>query len=230
MSDLRVKTGTSSVALGDGDGTPVDVRGTRDGAMFTAPWLTALALEGRCFAINTGAGSTPDTFTTDYTATKPDAYIAVPPGTTIIPVFIEVFHEDTDAAGVVDLMAVLSSTRDTSAGATAETIYNMRTDAPVKSNCTAGSAVTTGTSPLSGNYVEFWRGSAGMVEDAFNGSTAQTSELNCRTTWDIRRALVPPVIVGSGSLSVFASNDTGATAVTGWITVIWAEIPSNSIV
>ncbi len=230
MTDLRIKAGTSSVALGNSDQTMVDVRGTRDGAMFTAPWLTALALEGRCFGINTGTGTSPDTFTTDYTATKPDAYIAVPAGTTIIPVYIEVVNEDTDVAGVVDCMAVLSSTRDTSPSGTGLTSHNMRTDDPIQSKCTCTATVSTGTTPLSGNFIEFWRGTAGMVEDGFAGPTAQTSELNSKTSWSISEALVPPIIVGSGSLSVFASNDVGASAVTGWITIIWAEVPSNSIV
>lgn len=230
MSDLRIKRRVSAVPRGNADGFPIELRGTRDGAMFTAPWLTALSLEGRCFGINTATGTSPDTFTTDYTATKPDAYIAVPPGTTIIPVFIEVVNEDTDAAGVVDCMAVASNGQDTSGGGTAVTIYNMRTDAPIKSNCTASATLTTGTTPLAGNFVEFWRGTAGMVEDGFNGATAQTSELNSRTAWNAGKALVPPVIIGAGSLSVFASNDVGATAVKGWITVIWAEVPSNSIV
>ncbi len=230
MADLRVKTGTSSVDRGVSDATMVDVRGTRDGAMFTAPWLTALALEGRCFGINTGSGGSPDTLGNAYTATKPDAYITVPAGTTIMPVFIEVTWEDTDTANVpVDCMAVLSATADTSPGGTGVTIYNMRTDKPVKSNCTATATVSTGTTPLGGNFLEFWRGTAGMVEDALAGATAQTSELNSRAVWDIRHASVPPVIVGTGSLSVYASN-AGTTNVTGWITIIWAEIPSTSIV
>ena len=233
MADLRVKTGTSSVALGNSDGTMVDVRGTRDGAIFTAPWLTALALEGRCFGVNTGTGTAPDSLAKiAWDATKPDAYITVPAGTTIIPVYIEICFEDTDTASAtvaVDCMATLSSVVDTSPGGTGKTPYNMRTDAPRKSNCTCKATVSTGTTPYTGNFLEFWRGTAGMVEDGYAGATAQTSELNSRTMWCIKDAVAPPVIVGTGSLSVWAGQH-GTDACTGWITIIWAEVPSISIV
>ena len=230
MSDARIKTGTSSVMLGNSDGTLVDVRGTRDGAIFTAPWLTALALEGRCFGVNIGTGSTPITLTSAWVATTPDLYIQVPSGTTIVPVFIECAWEDTDAAGVMDVIATLSAVVDTSPGGNALTIHNMRTDKPRKSNCVAQSVTTTVTTPYTGNFLEFWRGTAGMAADAFNGAEAQTNELNIRTSWCIKDAVTPPVIVGTGSLSIWATNSVGATAITGWITAIWAEVPSNSIV
>ena len=230
MSDLRIKTGTTSVALGTGDGTQVDVRGTRDGAMFTSPWLTSLALEGRCFGINIGTGTTPVQFTTAWLATTPDLYIYVPPGTTIIPVFIEATWEDTDGAGIWDVVATASAIGDSSPGGNALTIHNMRTDKPVKSNCTAISIASTLTTPYTGNYVEFWRGTAGMAADAFNGTTNQTSDLSIRTAWNVKGASSPPVIVGSGSLSLWATNAVGATGVTGWATIIWAEVPSSSIV
>ncbi len=230
MSNFRVKTGTTAVLHGTSDGTQVDIRGTRDGAMFTAPWLTALALEGRCFGINIGTGTTPVQFTTAWVATTPDLYVYVPPGTTIVPVFVEATWEDTDSVGVMDVMALASATGDSSPGGNALTIHNMRTDKPVKSNCTAISIASTLTSPYAGNYIEFFRGTAGMAADAFNGSAAQTSDLNIRTAWNVRDALAPPVIVGPGSLSIWATNSVGATGVTGWATTIWAEVPSNSIV
>ncbi|KKL15365.1 hypothetical protein LCGC14_2506330 [marine sediment metagenome] len=230
MADARILTGTSSVTLGNSDQTPVDVRGTRDGAMFTAPWLTALALEGRCFGFNTGTGTAPDVLGSGYTNTKPDAHLAIPSGTTVIPVYIEVCWEDTDTdPAVMDCFAMLTTVVDTSLTATGVTIKNMRTDAPIKSLCTASAVVTTGTTPYTGNRLEFWRGTAGMVPDSYNSSTAQTSELNSRTTWSISKALVPPVFVGPSSLMVWASK-TRDTSITGWITIIWAEVPSTSIV
>lgn len=231
MADLRIKSGTSSVAYGSDDSSLVEIRGTRDGAMVTAPWLTALALEGRCFGMNTGTGGSPDTFIDAYQATKPDAYIAVPAGTTIIPVYIEISWEDTDVdvTNPMHCMAVLSSVVDTSAGGTPVTSRNMRTDAPIKSLCKCTATVSTGTTPLTGNFLEFWRATAGLTPDSFAGSTAQTAENNSRSVWCITDALVPPVIVGAGSLSVHAGKDV-TSAITGWITIIWAEVPSNSIV
>ena len=66
------------------------------------------------------------------------------------------------------------------------------------------------------------------MQDAFDDANAATSELNTRTAWNAGQATVPPVIVGSGSLSVYAAKP--GAGVTGWITVIWAEVPSTSIV
>ncbi len=231
MADLRIKTGTSSVAHGNSDGTMVDVRGTRDGAMFTAPWLTALALEGRCFGMNTALQTTPDSWGLVYSATVQAAYISVPSGTTIIPVFIEITFEDTDTGspgGAIDCMATLSDVYDSSPGGTAVVAYNMRTDAPIKSNCTCKSITSSGTTPYTGNFLEFWRGTAGMMEDSFAGTTAATSELNTRTTWSVGEAMAPPVIVGEGSLNVYIGKPSN-TKFTGFITIIWAEVPSNSI-
>lgn len=227
MAELRIKAGTSSIALGNSDRTMVDVRGTRDGAMFTAPWLTALAIEGRCFGVNTGVASTPDAFNDAWLVTEPDMLITVPSGTTIIPVNIEVSWEDSSTAEVVDVYACLSSVFDQVTTDDDLTIMNMRTDAPRKSLCNAVAVVTgaTATTLYTGNFLEFWRGTAGYAEDAFDRSAAPKSGLNSKANWNIRNALVPPVIVGEGSLSIWVSG----TSIDGWIAVIWAEIPSNSI-
>jgi len=228
MADLRIKTGVSAVLHGNSDGTMVDVRGTRDGAMFTAPWLTALALEGRCFGVNISVGSSPTTFNATWLVTEPDFLLTVPSGTTIIPTYIEVCREDTGGSPAkCQVYACLSSVYDASTTDSDEIIYNMRTDAPRKSLCQAVSVVTsaTATTPYTGNFLEFWRGSAGITEDGFDNTTAQTSELDSKTSWCVGEALVPPVIVGEGSLSIWASTVAGK----GWITVIWAEVPSNSI-
>jgi len=226
MSDLRLRRQTSSVTRLSDDDRWMDLRGTRDGSMITADWLTAMALEGRCFGCNTGVDTSPDTFTAAYDATKPDILVTVPSGTTIIPVFIQVNMEDTGTVAVVDIVAVASSVYDAAYTGTALTIYNMRMDAPYASLCTAAAVISAnGTTPLSGNFVEFWRGTGGLAEDAFDGNATPTNELISRTAWNVKDSLVPPVIVGQGSLNIYA----GAQAGKGFITAIWVEVPSTSI-
>ena len=227
MSDLRLKRQVSSVTRLNDDAQWMNLRGTRDGAMISADWLTAMALEGRCFGVNAGTATAPATLRAAYADGEQDLYIIVPDGTTMIPVFIQINFEDTGSVDVVDVMAVASSTYDASVTATAtQTIYNMRMDAPYTSGCTSSSAISAGgTACLSGNFIEFWRGNAGKVQDSFNTLITPTNELVARTTWTVRDSLVPPVIVGPGSLNVFASGQ----APFGFITAIWVELPSTSI-
>ncbi len=226
MSDLRIRRQVSSVTRLTDDDRWMNLRGTRDGAMISADWLTAMALEGRCFGINTGVDTSEDVFTAAYDATKPDILVTVPTGTTIIPVMIQVNFEDTGTVDIMDVVAVASSVYDAATTDDDLTIYNMRMDAPYSSNCQAVAVVSAnGTTPLTGNFVEFWRGIGGKAEDAFNGSITPTNELVSRTAWNVKDSLVPPVIVGQGSLNVYASAQAGK----GFITAIWVEVPSTSI-
>ncbi len=228
MSDLRIRRQVSAVTRGTDDDKWMNLRGTRDGAMISADWLTAMALEGRCFGVNSGTDTQAVTGNAGIAvATEPDMLITVPSGTTIIPVFIQTNFEDTDTAAVVDVMAVATSVYDAATTDTDLTIYNMRMDAPVTSECQAVGVVTStsATSPYSGNYLEFWRGCAGMVEDAFASNITPTNELVTRAVWNIKDSLVPPVIVGEGSLYIWMSG----TKSIGFITAMWVEVPSTSI-
>jgi len=227
MSDLRIKRETSSVTRMTDDDHWMNLRGTRDGSMITADWLTAMALEGRCFGANSGVDATAVTHNAAYSATQPDFAVLVPSGTTMIPVNIQINLEDTGSAAILDVCALASSAYDvTGVGDTDLTVYNMRMDAPRTALCSATATITSGmTSPYSGNFIEFWRGVAGFAEDAWAGTATPTNELVTRCAWNVKDSLVPPVIVGEGSLSVWAS---GTTAI-GFITVIWVEVPSTSI-
>ncbi len=227
MTDLRLNGAVSSVPRLTADNQWLAAHGLRDGAIVGAPWLTALALEGRVFGVNIGTGTSPTTFNATYAAAEPDLWVHVPSGTTIIPVYLEVCFEDTGTAQVMDVVAVASATGDSAVTGTALTIRNMRMDAPISSGCTATAVVTAaGTSPLSGNHVEFWRPYAGFGEDAFNGSTGWVNAAIHGARWTVNESQVPPIITGAGSLAVYASGQ----AATGFITAVWAELPSTSIV
>ncbi len=227
MSDLRIRRQVSSVTRATDDDKWMNLRGTRDGAMISADWLTAMALEGRCFGVNSGTDTQAVTHNAAYAATEPDMLITVPSGTTIIPVMIQVNFEDTSTAIAVDCMAVATSVYDAVTTDTDLTIHNMRMDAPNDSLCQAVAVVTgtTALTPLAGNFIEFWRGVAGVAEDAFGGNATPTNELITRTAWNIKDSLVPPVIVGEGSLYIYMSGTKGV----GFCTAIWVEVPSTSI-
>lgn len=211
------------------EGADVYARMTRDGALFTADWFLAQALAGNAFALNSGKLTTPDTFNAGAAADgEPDLLINVPSGTVVVPVYIGIQYEDSGTALVLDTFAVVSDQYDNAVTATAETsnIMNMRTDDPKNSNCSAYSVVTGGGATLeTGNYIEFWRPFAGFGEDAFNGATGWVNPAINGCKWSIRDAVVPPIVKGNGSLAVFA----GGQAQTGFISVIWVELPTASL-
>jgi len=231
MSDVRVVREVSSVSRGTSDGDLMGLRGTRDGAVFSADWFLAAALEGRAFGVNVGTASSPVTFNAGaIVATEPDVCVTVPAGTTIIPVLIEYALEDTGTEGTaMDIVALASSlgTQVITAG-DAKTIHNMRTDKPNVSLCSAASVLDggTGVTPYGGNRIEFFRGYAGHVTDQHGSSTAHTVATASRYSWKASQTMVPPILVGAGQFAMYIS----APGATGWSTVIWVEFPSSSIV
>lgn len=230
MSDVRVVREVSNVSRGTDDGELMALRGTRDGAVFTADWYLAAALEGRAFGVNHGTGTEPITTSAGgLDLSEPDLLIQVPEGTTIIPVYIEYAIEETGSAGPMEIYAMASAATTQAAGGTAGTaltIYNMRSDAPYESLCTADKTATSGITPYTGNYIEFFRGYAGDATNKHGSSIAQTINTATRYHWSAGDTMVPPILTGVSQLDIFCVG----TGVTAWITAIWVEIPSNSIV
>jgi len=199
----------------------------RDGAFFGCHWITAHALEGRAFIVNQGVGTTPVAANDAYAAAEQDVLINVPTGTAIIPVYIEVSMEDTGTVAVTDILAVASSDGyDTATSSTALTIMPMKLNSPRKSLCTAVGVITgNGTTPYTGNYVEFWRATAALAEDAFNGHTSPKNEHISRSVWTYSDAQTPPLIIGQGTLSVYTASQNPVS----FTTIAWIELPTSAL-
>lgn len=216
---------TSSVAV-ESEGALVYVRAMRDGSIINVPWIMAKAIEGKVHAAQTGIMTGEETFATGITAAKPDLWVGVPEGTTIIPVYIGINFEDTGTAEALDVFACASNIYNVATTGTAITIANMRTDKALGGSQCKCLAVSTGTDPESGNYVEFWRPYAGLSKDNFACSKGWDNEKIGGSFWMIGDAVVPPVIVGEGSLNIYA----GASAGKGFITTMWVEEPSANLI
>jgi hypothetical protein len=229
MSDVRIRAQQNNVGR-TSDGNLKDVRGTRDGTPFTADWYLALALEGRCFTVNFGEGTDPVAFGAAFDIVQQDLFVHVPDATVIIPVFLQIAVQDTTAAGALqDIVAVASNVSDAAVTGTSQTIYNKRSDAPFSSNCTANGSVTgAGTSPYTGNYDEFWRPEAMAQGDSAAVGAGIGIGNAYAWKWSAAKAGIPPIIVGTGSLSIWCSN--AATAQTGFIIATWVELPETAIV
>lgn len=227
-TELLVRKATSPLRE-TADGKNKALWGARDGSLVGMDWYTALALEGRCFIVNVASASSPTTFNATYAAAEPDLYIYIPSGTTVIPVYLEIGFEDTGTAQVMDVLALASDTEDADLSFTATTSHtpvNLRLDQPYSSACTVGSVITAGlTDPNAGNYYEFWRPYMGFAEDAFNSSTSWGVDIFHGVSWSAAEATVPPIAVGKGCIAVYAAAQGGK----GYITAIWAELPSVSI-
>ena len=208
------------------------VRLCRDGAAVGVDWIDALVLEGLVHGVNTGTGTTPDTFNLTYTDARQDLYIFVPAGTVIIPLYIGVNFENTSTAIAADIIAGYSSNGDSSVAGSSLTIANFKTLASPVSSCTATAVVTSGgTTHLGGtDFLEFWRPYGGFIADAFGGSIANLgSGLGSPHYFNFSaRKHVAPVIGSEGTgcaLSIFAS----VTAGTGFLTAVWAELNASDV-
>lgn len=223
MANIQIFKGVSSVTRESDDGSYMPARGTRDGVLFTADWYDALALEGRCFIVNSGYASSPETYAGAYDADTMDLAIDIPDGIIAIPLYIQVTFE-TASTGVIEVMALASGvlTAVTAGEFTAIYAKNLRIDQPIKSmsTCYGGVDSNDATDPHSGDYFEFFR----------SGYPTNVALTKCPTPtyiWSARVNGPPPMIVDGGSICVWA-NAAGATS-TGFITAIWAELPENFI-
>ena len=210
------------------EGAQKQLRVLRDGSLVSVDWMQALVMEGRVFGVNVGTGTGPTTFNAAYAVAEQDLYLYVPANTVIIPLLMSVAFEDTGTAIVMDVVAGYSLNGDSAVTGTALTIYNYKTGDSRDSGCTATSVITAaGTTHLGGDdFLEIWRPYAGFAEDAFNGSTAWVNQAVHGARWSAKQEVAP--IIGSvgtaGALSLYAS----ATASTGFITLIWAELPASA--
>jgi hypothetical protein len=214
VADLYINGVTTSKAR-SGNNTRLAATGTRDGALYTCPYVLNMALEGRVFHVSHGTVTTPITFIA-YDADRPDLGIDVPTGTTIIPVRILVYLEDmagTDNEIIVEANRNLLG----ASTSTALTIYNVRTDAPMATGCSAYGTYTANATAVT-VASEFWRAGDPIAQAA--GSPLKTF------LWNLEDG-TPQVLVGPASISLHVSATT--TQAAGFVKASWIELPSSSI-
>lgn len=226
-TDIRgkVQTGYSGVSRVGSDGGTMDLRCARDGVLFTAPWLLAMAMEGRMYCA--GAGSITTAITWEATAacdmTKAAVMVDVPSGTTIIPVSIQLQMEAFGTNAIFECAAHIGSGGIT-AGGTAVTVTNLRSDAPDTTECTVTSDLT-GATALTTNICEFWRDG---LQSAITKATAVNNIANkddFKFVWTLTESSAFPIVIGAGQLFVTQGSQAG----TGFCKVVWIEIPSTMV-
>ncbi len=214
MSDLYAIGSTLSKGRTSKGGN-VRVTGTTDGAIYTVDYVLNMAMEGRLVGVSLGTITTPITFKA-YDADQPELVIDVPSGTTIIPVHIDVYLEDS--AGTDNEIIAITATNNVGAGtSTAITPLSTRTSRPATTGCSVYSAYAgNGTAPA--GTQEFWR-----AGNAFADANTQPPRL---FSWDVRHD-VPVVITGTGALVMYISATT--TQAAGFIKASWIELASTEL-
>ena len=214
MTDLKAFTRNTSV-----DRVPTgwtNLRSSPDGALYRVDYGFSLGVEGRTFAANMGVVTTPlaTAATTAIVNTTPHAWIRVPDGTAIIPLYAKVVvesHSITTQGEISVLIAQNDIGNGTSTAATAGPI-SLNTAAPVTSACTARNlatgAATAPTSPLELTRFSF---AASAVDQIF--------------IWDAAKLGVFPVVRGAGTWAIYL----GGNAVNYYAQMIWAELAEAGI-
>ena len=220
----------STPSLFQGDGQDQKLQSGRIGQLFTEAEVSRLVKAGYGYCANAGKGSSPITFAGVYDADAPDMYFYVPSSVVLIPLSIEVIFEAVGTESTMEIIALASSTADSSAtvtGGAAVTPVNLRLDKTGAGNCTVSYGVDAAgiTDPNAGRYFEFWKYQRPLTDTV---ATTENDRLPLVFRW---RAFVdgpPPFIYTSSdaSLSIYAASQAG----TGFITVTYLEVPPTWIV
>lgn len=199
------------------EGSQLQVRGTRDGAIFVADWYEAHALEGRVFSATFGSVTTALTFLIT-AANRPDMWVRCPDGTMILPL-VETFALE-DFAGTDTEIDIRDAQNDIGNGtSSAATVapQNNRSDAPISSNCVARQ-LATGDTTAETNPKTLWR---------FQVSTASAAGNDNAAGKTVTRAMMGyPVGVGPYTWETFVAATT--TQATGYGVKHWVEFAERS--
>lgn len=195
------------------------VQGWRDGSMSTVDFIERMSAAGRLMTANFGSVVTALTFLIT-AANRPDMFIRVPSGTTIIPVKLDIaFNSMAGTVTMVDSRVCLNDIGNGTSSAATVGPVNSRTDNPATGSGVAGLCIarqlatadtTAETTPFS-----LFRHSYIRADDA--GSNEKNLHLK-------RDDLGRPFLVGPCTWETFVQATT--TQATGFGIKSWIETPS----
>src|SRR3990167_1566815 len=211
MSDIRANVKNTSVGrASSGVGSYAALRMTPDGALYTADASLSAALEGRTFAAMQGSVTTPiaTAATTAIAAQRPMAWVRVPDGTMIVPLWLSILVEST---GITTQGEIAVAKTDNDVGNCTSTagptpIALNSASGLVTSNCTVR-RLATGDVTAETNLVEYIRFSFAA------------SAVNQHYVWSAKETGLYLPLRGGASWLVYI----GGNAVNFYITQVWAE-------
>lgn len=204
------------------DGAVVALRAFRDGSPIVMPWVQALVLEGRVHQVTVGSLTTPVGDGTVMVLARPMLTVGAPAGISMIPlsVRISLLNQllDTDGDECEAMISIDRISQITGGAATAEVIFNLRTDKTSSSQVLARSVYTADATPTPVLGIELAHlQRRGDIQGV--AATSYWTEANL-----IYDPETKPIIVGPGTL---LEHHGGTTAVLGFVSAVWAEFSSN---
>ena len=224
----QTDTGIARVA----EDQAVDVRSTRDGALFTADWKQAMILEGRGFMINLGTLTSPVTgggsggLTIEKGA--PEFAIGIPRGTSLLPLLVDIVCGEplgTLDADEVDICLAVDQDKDNgvasgSFNVVKPPIYNMNTLHNRSSACWCNQQYTaTMTAPV--NDIELAHVTKTFEQLAGTGTKSTAFWQGFAMHYE------PKTLVIINGPAMFLGYFGGTSAATGFVTCQWIELPTS---
>ena len=211
-----------------GDGVDVSIRALLSGEIGIADYFAIKAMKGQMFNASSVSVTTATTWTATATIdiTKPALFLSVPSGKAIIPVFAMLYMEAFGTAAQFECQGVIGTGGSYVSGMTAITPVCTRSDIGGGSACTVyaggNTTVTVGqTAKL--NY--FWRDGQQYAITKSGASATVSASDPCRFVW---RAKDEYNINIAGPESQLQINQ-GSQAGTGFVTLVYVEIPSSEL-
>lgn len=178
--------------------------------------LEQYAKEGRVFVANMGSVTTPLTFLAT-AANRPDAWIRVPSGTTIIPISVNVTLEAmAGTATEFDVRIAANDIGDGTSSAASVGPLTAKTNSGKTSNCTARQ-LATGDTTAETTPISVFRKTYILANAA--GEDSKGMHIT-------REQMGYPVLTGAASWEVFVAATT--TQAIGYVVMTWAEVLTNN--
>ncbi len=226
MSDLFRSLVAQNTPPAAADGSQWWPRLNRRAEIIVPDWQIQMAIEGRVFEVsNPVKGTAVAMGGTSYSDTAPAFLIDVPAATTMIPLVVNFRQAGTVAGGVITVNITVDSKLRFSAGGTAQTIRNNRTDAPLSSNCSAYSGGGAITALALGIHRTIW--SSFLSPDVSPTADIEFPGFSNCVDWTAHKYL-PPVLVGPASLVIYAW--AAATQPSWFYTIQWLEMVSALVI
>ena len=174
--------------------------------------LEQYAKEGRVFVANMGSVTTPITFLVT-AANRPDAWIRVPSGTTIIPISVHVTLEAmAGTATEIDVRTCANDIGNGTSSAADVGPLNMHRGSSITSLCTARQLATADTTAET-TPISIYRKSYILANAAGEDS---------KGAFVTREMMGYPVLKGAATWEVFVAATT--TQAVGYVVMTWAEV------
>lgn len=216
MATLQISPQVAPTAR-TSDGGYAVAQGLRDGSISVVDFKQRMAIAGRVFTANMGSVTTPLTFLAS-AANRPDAWIRVPAGVAILPVFVGVVLETSlGTATEIDIRVAQNDIGNGTSTAATVGPTSQRTDSAAGASICFARQLATVDVTAETNPLSIFRRTYGPVSD---GTTPGGQ-------WRGIEYLVEPMplLIGAASLEVYIAATT--TQATGFVIVSWIETPSN---